>query len=206
MRYLILFLCCTVHLQAELLDIKKYNEKIKVDLQYAEEGNLLGYPFYPCHHVFVDPFVAQRLTRVQKELAKEGIGLIVYEGYRPASIQHMINRARQEHQVDMYFDEAPHYRKGLGVDVGIYYLDGQNIALPTPWGMDCAEAYQDYPYHSAMVYHNKALLEKVMIHNGFQPLRDRWWHYDLKGYEMAPDLDVETCELYPCAARSSTQL
>lgn len=195
-----LFSCCLFSsLQGELVDIQKYNDKIEVNLHYGDDGNFLGYQFYPCRHVFVDGFVAARLTRVQKELAKEGIGLIVYEGYRPASVQRKIDDARQEHKWTMYFDERPHYRKGLGVDIGIYYLDGQNLALPTPWGIDCAEAYQDFPFHDAIIYHNKALLENVMIRNGFEPLRERWWHFDMKGYEMSPDLDTETDELYPCS-------
>ena len=198
MQYFLLSfgIMCFAPLCGELIDIHKHNNRIQVDLQYAQDGNILGYPFYPCRHVYVDVFLAQRLTRVEKELAKEGLGLIVYEGYRPTSVQQMIDKARQEHQHEVYFDDAPHYRKGLGVDVGIFYLDGQEIALPTPWGFDCAEAYQDYPYHSATVYHNKALLEKVMMHNGFQPLRERWWHFDIKGFEMASDLNTETSELY----------
>lgn len=196
--FLILLLTASTLLQGELIDIQKYNDNIELDFRYAQEDNFANHPFYPCQHIYVDAFVAKALTRVQRELAKEGMGLTIYEAYRPASVQTLLDKARQEYQMEVYFNDAPHYRKGLGVDVGIYYLDGQILALPTPWGMDCAEAYQDYPYHSAMVFHNKALLEKVMRNNGFEPLRERWWHFDLKGYEMAPDLEIEPTQ-YPCA-------
>lgn len=192
----LLFLFAFASAQGELVDIQKYNKKIQVDLRYSQPDNILACSFYPCRQIFVDLFVAQRLARVERELAKEGLGLVVYEGYRPPSIQKMIDRVRASQNLEFIFDDTCHYCKGLGVDVGIYYLDGQCMSVPCPWGMDCAEAYQDYPYLNANAYHNKAILERVMTHNGFQPLRERWWHFDLKGYEMAPDLEVEVADLY----------
>ena len=176
----------------DLVDIQAFNPHVLVDMRYATQHNPLGKAIYPSHKIYIDGYVATRLGRVQRELAREGLGLIIYEGYRPPSVQAILDAHREKHSHHCYqFDDSGHYRKALGVDVSIYYSDCQLLELPTPWGEDGARAYQDYPYLPAHVYHNRMILEKYMKRHGFVPMRERWWHFDLKGWEMAPDLNLE---------------
>jgi len=197
MKTFLLSLLCFFPLFGEdLVNIQYFNDNIVVDMRYATTLNMLQQPIYPSHYVYLDGYVATRLGRVQKDLAKEGLGLIVYEGYRPPSVQAFLNQWRCKHCHHTYqFDDAPHYRKGLGVDVAIYYMSGQPLELPTAWGHDCARAYRDFPFLECHVFHNSAILEKIMVQNGFVPMRERWWHFDLKGWELAPDLNLEYCDL-----------
>jgi D-alanyl-D-alanine dipeptidase len=196
------FLLCVYTLHAAdchpLVDIQTVNSRIQVDLRYATAGNPLGRPFYPSSTLFVDSYVATRLGRVQKELEKQGMGLVIYEGYRPPSVQRALDMCRCEKGSECYrFDDAAQYRKGVGVDVAIYYLEGQPLQLPTPWGVDCEEAHQDYYHLPAHVYHNRTLLTELMMRNGFVPLRERWWHFDLKGWQNSPELPYEYVDLVP---------
>lgn len=161
-----------------LVDLQEYNPKIWVHLHTFtdESGNQIN----PLYNLFVEETVASRLTRIQGDLAKEGIGLIVYQGYLPPNP----------------FDDSPHYRKGLGVDVDLYYLDGQSLAMPTFYGdVDAPAAYRDFPYLPAHVFHNRALLDKHMLAHGFVPQRENWWHYNIKGWQDFPSLTVNCDEL-----------
>lgn len=178
---------------SSLVDVRKLNNDIAVDLRYATTNNVFQRVFYPSPTIYVDSCVALRLSRIQRELSKQGIGLIVFEGYRPPSIQQALDimNLSQEYR----FDDTEHYRKGLGVDVGLYYLDGQDLEVPSPWGIDCERAYQDFYDLPAMAYHNRTLLTEIMMRHGFVPLRERWWHFDLKGWDNAPNLSYEPVDL-----------
>jgi D-alanyl-D-alanine dipeptidase len=182
----------------ELVDIRSFNPNIIVDLRYATYGNFFGKPLYPFYNIFVDEYVAKRLGRVQRDLAKEGFGLVIYEGYRPPSVQAMIDACKCCCCQEKYKNEAPHYRKGLGVDVSLFYLDGQPMCVPCQYDEISPCSYRDYPFVSANAYHNVHLLETVMTRYGFAPMREKWWHYDLKGWEEAPDLCIEYNELCCC--------
>jgi D-alanyl-D-alanine dipeptidase len=37
---------------------------------------------------------------------------------------------------------------------------------------------------------NRELLEKVMVKHGFEPFPTEWWHFDFKGWEAYPVMDV----------------
>ncbi len=187
--------------QADLVDIHKFNPKIHVDFRYGTDNNYLGRPLYPAYRIYVDAFVATRLGRVQRDLAKEeGLGLIIYQGYRPPSVQAYIESLVCPACLWRVREEAPHYRKGLGVDVAIYYLDGLPLRLPTGYDDVTAAAYRDYPFLSCHVYHNRTILEKYMHRYGFESQREKWWHFDLRGWDQAPDLCIEYNELL-CGAK-----
>lgn len=196
MRTLFLILILPVALFAhDLVDIQMYQPKIMVDFRYASADNYLGMPLYPMPTLYVNRYVAHRLGRVQYDLAKEGLGLIIYEGYRPPAVQALIENKCCPDCLPRYREEASHYRKGLGVDVTIYYLDGQGIELPTEYDAKTPKAYRDYANLACHVYHNSAMLEKIMERYGFVAMREKWWHFDLKGYEDAPDLNIDYQEL-----------
>ena len=179
---------CNEALRAhDLVDLQKFNPAICVDLRLASCDNFLGRPIYPCNRIFVEGYVATRLGRVQRDLAKEGLGLIVLEGYRPPSVQCILDQNRCGECREYFCEEAAHYRKGLGVDVMVYYLDGQPIKIPTYYQNRTLQAYRDYIYLSANEYHNSWILEKFMTIHGFVPQREKWWHFDLlRGVGIAP--------------------
>ena len=139
---------------------------------------------YPGDHIFVHRHVASRLKRVQEDLAKLGIGLIVYEGFRPLS--------------EPSFFDGCCYSKGLGVDVSIYYFTGCDLALPTEYGDDSPLSRRDWIDLPAHVYHNSATLEKYMVKHGFEPSIEKWWHFDLKGWQYCADYE-ERISFFNCS-------
>lgn len=175
----------------DLVDLSKFNPQIRIDMRLASTNSIFGTPVYPAYKLYVERFVATRLGRVQRSLAKSGIGLIVLEGYRPPSVQRRLNWLCP----CTYAKDAPRFRRGMGVDVMPYYLDGQPIKIPSFYQEHTLRARRDYPENSASAYHNSQLLEQEMVKNGFVPQKDKWWHFDLKGWESVPDLEIEYAEL-----------
>lgn len=194
MHRILLFLICfsTQLLGNQLVDIKSVAPKLKV-MHYC----LVPYGYdieNPCHEkpVYLDEFAAVRLKRINDDLSEMGLGLIVYAGYRtPFTQQWVTSRLSKTCTPEQIEADAAHYRKGLGVDVALYYLNGQNLGIPSYYGERSLRACRDYPCHSAPVYHNAQLLEKSMAKHGFVSNSESWWHFDLKGWEEAPILDIE---------------
>ena len=179
----------------DLVDIQEFIPTIRVENRYATPNNFTGRPLYRTPRVYVHHNVARHLARIHRILARDCIGLVIYEGYRPPSVQRLIDRYAAVCDCPERVEEAPHYRKGLGVDVGLYYLDGLPMEFQTCYDEKCANTsrtYIDYPAH---VYHNSAMLEAVMSENGFVPCHEKWWHFDMKSWEFCPDLEVECEEL-----------
>ena len=65
------------------MDITRAAPGIRLDIRYATPDNFTGVAVYPAPRCFLRADVAARLARVQAELEKQGLGLKVYDCYRP---------------------------------------------------------------------------------------------------------------------------
>src|SRR4028119_1633373 len=72
---------------ARLVDIRSVNTKIALDIRYATTNNFLKGKVYPVVRCVLRGAAARRLSLVQKDLVKKGLGLKVYDCYRPLSVQ-----------------------------------------------------------------------------------------------------------------------
>src|SRR5439155_1369425 len=66
-----------------LVDLRTLDPSIRIDIHYATPHNLTGVVLYPVARCLVTRDVAERLVRVQRRLAVEGLGLLVWDCYRP---------------------------------------------------------------------------------------------------------------------------
>jgi D-alanyl-D-alanine dipeptidase len=68
-----------------LVDVKEVAPDVAVDIRYASADNFLGRPArgYGAARCLLTPAAAAALGRVQREVAAFGLGLLVYDCYRP---------------------------------------------------------------------------------------------------------------------------
>ena len=71
---------------ARLVDIRTVNRNIRLDIRYATTNNFLKRKLYPISKCALRSSVAQKLGLVQTDLEKIGLGLKVYDCYRPFSV------------------------------------------------------------------------------------------------------------------------
>jgi len=69
-----------------LVEIASEDPRIRVRAVYATPDNFVGETLYPVGRVYLRRSAMQRLSRVQDELMDEGLGLLVFDGYRPWSV------------------------------------------------------------------------------------------------------------------------
>lgn len=172
----------------ELVDINSIDKQICVQLRN------INYP--PESKGYLVRQVAKQLSRVQKDLEKDCIGLVVLDAYRPYSYA-------QFFEIPFAFDPIDecnpiingHYR-GTAVDVTLVYMDGQSLEMPPFYDIyELQEKGTDYFGFSCQAYHNLQKLQKAMEKHRFIPSKTEWWHFDYKDWFQYEILDVSYLEL-----------
>ena len=72
--------------EADLIELKKLDKTIKLDIRYATANNFVGRAVYPKARAFLQRPAGEALIRVHKLLKKEGLGIVILYGYRPGTI------------------------------------------------------------------------------------------------------------------------
>lgn len=169
---------------------------IPLDIRYATESNFMKRTLYPVANAYLRAPAARALAAAQRELAPRGIGIKVFDAYRP----YRVTEAMWEpiKNPDYVADPAKGSRHNRGAAVDLTLIDlrtGAELAMPTPYDdftPRAAHAFADLPPD---VLANRALLREVMTKHGFEPLPSEWWHYDFKGWERFELMDVGLEEL-----------
>lgn len=171
---------------------------IPLDIRYATESNFMKKQLYPVAKAWLRAPAARALAGVQRELAARGVGIKVFDAYRP----YRVTEAMWEpiRNPDYVADPAKGSRHNRGAAVDLTLIDlqsGLELAMPTPYDdftPRAAHAFSDLPPD---VLANRKLLLDVMTRHGFEPLPSEWWHYDFAGWHDFELMDVPLEDLEP---------
>ncbi|MGV3541255.1 MAG: M15 family metallopeptidase [Rufibacter sp.] len=180
----------------ELVELKKHIPGLVLDIKYATKDNLVGEPVYKTAAAFARKPVAEALKKVQADLKPLGVGLKIYDGYRPYQVTvHFFNKVKEKDFVANPKDGSRHNR-GCAIDLTLIDLKtGKELEMPTAYDATVAKAAPDYPNVSEQVKKNRALLIDAMERHGFKVLRNEWWHFDFKDWRNFPLMDIPFEEL-----------
>jgi zinc D-Ala-D-Ala dipeptidase len=175
----------------ELIDLEKYIPGIVVDMRYATTNNFTGEVVYDYPAALLRKPVADALKKAQAEFANMGLGLKVFDAYRPytATVKFY------ELIGDTNFVAAPwhgsRHNRGAAVDVTLIILEtGEELPMPTAFDEftdKASPAYMDLPQD---VLQNRANLLRIMAGHGFSVYPAEWWHFDFEGWERFPLMDI----------------
>jgi D-alanyl-D-alanine dipeptidase len=183
-----------------LVDVERAVPNVRIDVRYATSNNFMHAPLYPIAKVFLRAPAARALADVQRDLAKDNLGLKVFDGYRPYSItEKMWEPIRNP---DFVADPAKGSRHNRGAAVDLTLIDlrtGQELEMPTPYDDFTKRARQDFDDLPPNVIANRAKLRDAMMRHGFEPLPSEWWHFDYAGWQRFELMDVPL----ECAAHSA---
>jgi D-alanyl-D-alanine dipeptidase len=169
---------------------------IRIDVRYATTNNFMHQQLYPIAKTFLRAPAARALADVQTELAKEGLGLKVFDGYRPYLITERMWEPIKN--PDFVADPAKGSRHNRGAAVDLTLVDlatGKELDMPTPYDDFTDRARADYANLPPNVLANRAKLRDVMVRHGFDPLPSEWWHFDFRGWERFELMNVPLEEL-----------
>ena len=175
-----------------LVPLAAYVPGVILDLRYATDNNFMHATLYPIAGGFLRAPAALALADVQEDLASGGLGLKVFDAYRPYAIT--VRMWEPIRNADFVADPAKGSRHNRGAAVDLTLVDlktEKELAMPTPFDDFTTKARQDYGDLPADVLANRALLKDVMVRHGFEPLPSEWWHFDYAGWQKFELLDLD---------------
>ena len=135
-----------------LVDVATLDPTIRFDLRYAGPDNFTGVAVYPAARCLLRRDAADRLVRVQRRLRNDGLGLLVWDCYRPFTVQERFWAlvpdaryvARPERRDGRPVSGSKHNR-GAAVDVTLVDAAGRPLPMPTGFDDFSARAHRGAP-------------------------------------------------------------
>jgi D-alanyl-D-alanine dipeptidase len=174
----------------ELVDIQSFIPNIQVHLKYATPDNFTGKIVYNFDRCLLHEAAALRLRDVQAELETRGLGLKVWDGFRPIEAQWKFWELVPDERYVSDPRKGGRHTRGTAVDLTLITKDGQELLMPSGFDDLSERAHQDYVGASDEAINNRKLLREVMERHGFISFPTEWWHFDLAGWETYPVIDV----------------
>ncbi len=161
------------------------------EVRYATTYNFTNKTLYPFPAVFVHREVAAALQKVQMELMDQGLGLKIYDGYRPISVQaKMWELVPDERYVSDPNKSKGKHTRGTAVDVTLVDRFGNELKMPTGYDDFTEKAHRFSRNWSKEERQNSEKLEAIMVKHGFEAFPYEWWHFDFTGWEKYPPMNI----------------
>ena len=179
--------------EADLVELVRLDKTIKLDIRYAGRDNFVGRAVYAEARAFLQRPAAEAVARVNKELRKEGLGLVIFDGYRPWSITKLFWTVVPEDKRKFVADPAKgsKHNRGCAVDLSIYDRNtGKEIPMPSGFDEFTERASPDYEGGTDEERRNRDKLRKLMEAAGFTVNPSEWWHFDFNGWQDYAIYDI----------------
>jgi D-alanyl-D-alanine dipeptidase len=154
-----------------------------VELRYATANNYTGAPLpgYEANRAYLRREAASALARVQRALRPQGLGLKVWDSYRPvratlAMVDWTERVQRTDLLTDGYIASRSRHNLGLAIDLTLIDLATQReLEMGTPFDTFSAAAHTANA--TGMAAANRLKLKAAMESEGFLNYDQEWWHY-----------------------------
>jgi D-alanyl-D-alanine dipeptidase len=170
-----------------LVDVRAVDRTIRTDVRYATRNNFTGavLPGYELPLALLRPPAAEALARVQARLRPRGLGLKVFDAYRPVrATLGMVDWA--ERTGSQWVIQQGYVARQSGHNVG-RTVDLTLVDLRSGRELDMGTAYDTFSEaaHTAnargQVAENRRILVDAMAAEGFQNYDKEWWHFSIPG-------------------------
>ena len=171
---------------------------IAQEVGYATPRNFTGEPLpgYGVGIALLRREAADSLRRVAEDLRPRGLGLKVFDGYRPvratlAMVAWCERTGRTDLLDDGYIARRSRHNQGVAVDLTLIDLrTGEELDMGTPWDTFAEAAHTARA--SGAVAERRRLLVEAMAARGFVNYENEWWHFSLAVPDPVPfDLPLE---------------
>jgi D-alanyl-D-alanine dipeptidase len=175
-----------------LMDVRDADSTIQVELRYATSNNFTGavLPGYEGNTAYLRREAALALGRAQRDLRSQGLGLRIYDAYRPVrATLGMVDWAERTDQVhyldDGYIARRSQHNLGVAVDLTLVDLaSGQPLEMGTPFDTFSEAAHTANA--TGLARTNRDRLVRAMEREGWTNYAQEWWHFTFKVSNPVP--------------------
>jgi D-alanyl-D-alanine dipeptidase len=177
-----------------LIELTKLDPTIRLDIRYATTNNFTGRQLYSQPRAFLVAPAAQALLKAHKATQTEGLGLTIFDAYRPWRVTKKLWDATPPGPKRNYVANPKHgskHNRGCAVDLTLHALaDGAEVPMPSGYDEFTLRAHRNFLDAPAEALKHRDLLERVMERAGFRGASNEWWHFDFVGWDDYPVLDI----------------
>lgn len=131
----------------DMVDVTKVMPDIVLDIRYATTNNFLGQKIYNEPRCLLRWAAAKRLIRVQEALKEQGLGLKVFDCYRPPSAQRKMWAIKPDPNYVANPDKGSRHNRGMAVDLTLVDANKQELVMPTGFDDFSLRAHRDAEGH-----------------------------------------------------------
>ena len=166
-----------------LAEVSRIDSSIVVDLRYATSNNFTGAPLpgYLANRAYLRREAAVALSRVQRDLRQQGLGIKIFDAYRPVrATLAMVDWTQRVNRPDLltdgYIASRSRHNLGLAIDLTLIELaTGRELEMGTPFDTFSAAAHTANASGEAAA--NRQKLKSAMEREGFVNYDQEWWHF-----------------------------
>jgi D-alanyl-D-alanine dipeptidase len=184
--------------RSKLVDLSTVVPGAHFELRYATKNNFTGavLPGYGAARPLLRREAAAALVKVAAELEGRGLGLKVWDGYRPVrGTLGMVVWCEKNHRTDLldqgYIARHSRHNQGVAIDLTVIDLKtGAELEMGTPFDEFTERAHTANA--TGIQATNRAILGDAMRRAGFVNYVDEWWHFSFDVPDPMPfDLALE---------------
>lgn len=181
-----------------MVELKTMIPGIVYDLRYASSHNFMHRLMYPrnTNTTFLRTNAASALQQVQKELIKSGLGLKVFDAYRPLSVTQLFWDLIKDERYVANPANGSNHNRGTAIDLTIINLStGDELPMGTGFDNFTDTAHHSFTKLPQNIIDNRNKLKFLMGKYNFKPLSTEWWHYTFSDGHKYDVLDLSFKQL-----------
>jgi D-alanyl-D-alanine dipeptidase len=166
----------------KLIELRSLIPELAYDLRYATKNNFTHKRLYPnkTQVAYLRLPAARALQSVQQQLNKKGLGLKIYDAYRPYSVTVKFWKLIKDERYVANPSKGSGHNRGTAVDLTIINLStGEEVEMGTGYDDFSEKAHHSFQQLPKEVLANRNLLRNLMLEAGFVHFETEWWHYSL---------------------------
>lgn len=169
------------------VNVLELDSSIILDIRYATTNNFVEEKMYDCGKCYLRKDVAAAALKIHNQLKKEGLGLKMFDCYRPRPVQWKMWKKVPNPSYVADPRKGSMHNRGSAIDLTIVDSNGKELDMGTDFDFFGQKAYHTYTKHSKEIMANRTKLKSIMEANGFRSIRTEWWHYSykLKSYPIS---------------------
>lgn len=176
----------------KMVSLTNYLQPFTADWPYAGRENFTRSVLYVNPAAYLRLPAAKALKAVQAELAGRGLGIKLFDAYRPYSVTKKMWEIVPDERYAANPAKGSGHNRGIAVDLTLVDLaSGKELKMPTGFDDFSERAHHDYMQLEQEVLANRALLRTIMERHGFKALETEWWHYYLPDATRYPLMDFD---------------
>jgi D-alanyl-D-alanine dipeptidase len=164
----------------KLVPLQLFIPQLVIDLKYSTKSNFTGKILYEEPAAYARLATARALQKVNSELNERGLGLKIFDAYRPYSVTKKMWKVVHDERYTANPAKGSGHNRGAAVDVTLVNLSTkEELPMPTQFDDFSEKAHHDYTNLPKNILDNRKLLRGLMEKYGFEALSTEWWHYTL---------------------------